>query len=115
MPPFDGIAPSRYEIYMKNVSRTYSDWRPINYSGIINYNKFLIRDLPSGVPCQFRVRAYNNGGWGAQSEPTLLTTPGEQFVPMSSKMRWKRLNMGGVLMILDRLRLYPYHRLEYVK
>ena len=74
-----------------------------------------MRELPSGVPCQFRVRAYNSGGWGELSEATLMVCPGEDQTPMETMRKWKKLKQGGPLMIIDRLQEYPKHRLDQLK
>lgn len=99
---------------MFNVSRTFKTWRPIEYSNDICTTRFLVRNLPMGVPCQFKVAAYNNGGWGELSEESLLAIPGEEQTPLSAALRWKRLTMGGPISLMDRLDFYPKHRMEHV-
>ena len=113
--PFDGIAPTKYMIYMRNVSRNFNDWRPIYYPGIIALNQFLVRNLPQGVPCQFKVAAFNNGGWSCRSEETDLIIPGEEQMPLTTNRRWRRLVLGGPLAVIDRMQLYPFHLLDILK
>jgi hypothetical protein len=76
--------------------------------------KYKVRDLPSGVPCTFRIAGYNNGGWGQPSEETPFITPGEEYSPLPFLKKWTKLSLGGPLAVLDRLNLYPNHRDEYI-
>ena len=76
--------------------------------------KYKIRDLPSGVPCTFRITGYNNGGWGMPSEETPFITPGEEYNPLPTLKKWSKLSLGGPLAIIDRMQLYPNHRDEQV-
>lgn len=112
-PTFDGIPPSKYKVSMKNVTRNFNTWADVYYPGDITKTRFLVRNLPMGIACQFRVAAYNNGGWGDYSVPTTLIVPGEQHEVLPDEMRWKRLRQGGVLAVLDRLEVYYYYRSEY--
>lgn len=56
-----------------------------------------------GVSCQFKVQAYNSGGWGGLSEETIFVTPGEETEVVSFENRWKKLEKGGLLAVLDHL------------
>lgn len=114
-PPFDGVAPEKYRVYMRNVSRCYNDWNPIAYNGDITTTKYKIRDLPTGVYCQFKVVGYNSGGWGLHSEETIMVCPGEELNPLGYGIKWKRLAMGGPLSVVDRMNVYPKHRHEALK
>lgn len=113
IPPFDGISPSKYKISMKNVTRNFSTWADVYYPGDIVKTRFLIRNLPMGIACQFRVAAYNNGGWGEFSEPTTFVVPGEQHQVLPDELRWKRLRQGGALAVLDRLESHYYYHSEF--
>ena len=113
-PPFDGVPPIKYIIFMRNNTRIYHKWTPITYNGTITWSKFLVKNLVPGIPCQFRVQSMNNGGWGMFSEATFMCFPGEMQQPLSSLKRWKKIELGGVMAILDRLTAHPYQRLEHV-
>lgn len=104
-PPFSGVQPTKYKIYMKNKSRNFNNWNEVYYSGDIMKTLFLVRDLPMGVSCQFKVQAWNSGGWGELSEETIFVTPGEETEHVSFETRWKRLQQGGLLAVLDHLEL----------
>ena len=112
-PPFDGILPFKYKIAMKNVTRNFNTWADVYYAGDIVKTRFLVRNLPMGIACQFRVAAYNNGGWGEYSEPTTHVVPGEQHQVLPDALRWKRLRQGGGLAILDRLESHYYYHSEF--
>lgn len=111
-PPFDGVKPFKYRLQMQNVTRNFHHWEEVYYPGEIRKSKFIVRNLPMGIACQFRVCAFNNGGWGKYSEPTAYVTPGEENAVLPDHLRWKRLTQGGPLAILDRMELYPKHRNE---
>lgn len=111
-PPFEGYPPTKYRIFMQNVTRNFHYWNEVYYAGDITNTKFVVRDLPMGVACQFKVQAFNPGGWGAFSEPTAYVTPGEDQAVLPDSVRWKRLNQSGLFGIMDRMDLYPYHRKE---
>lgn len=113
-PLFDGVPPSLYRIYMKNVSRCFNQWSPIDYKGVVRTTKFTIKDLPAGVHCAFRICGFNNGGWGLPSEETPLICPGEEYTPLPHNVRWRKLSLGGPLAVIDRLQYYPDHRHEYI-
>lgn len=112
-PAFDGIPPAKYKVSMKNITRNFNTWADVYYPGEITKTRFLVRNLPMGIACQFRVAAYNNGGWGEYSTATTHVIPGEQHEVLPDELRWKRLRQGGVLAVLDRLELYYYYRTEY--
>ena len=111
-PEFDGVAPWKFQIEMANRSRVYKQWRPINYTPEIKTTRFLVRELPSGVPCRFRISAFNNGGWSRDSEESVVVIPGEELTPLQTAGRWRKLVMGGPLSILDKLKAEPFNRLE---
>jgi hypothetical protein len=130
-PSFDGVAPLKYEVSVffsisrkmhKDKSASSSDgtddkenrWVAVYYPGDIIKNSFLVRNLTMGVPVQFRVRAYNHGGWGSHSAETILVIPGEEEQPISDYLRWRKLTKGGALAILDRLDKYPDERHEHI-
>ena len=77
---------------------------------------YIVRNLPMGIPVQFRIAAYNQGGWGKHSEPSSMVTPGEAsklYIP--SDVRWRRLSQGGVLSVLDHLKRYGNNRFEQLR
>jgi hypothetical protein len=113
-PVSDGIPPSKYKLAMKNETRNFNVWADVYYPGDITKTRFLVRNLPMGIACQFKVAAYNNGGWGEFSEPTTHVVPGEQHEVLPDALRWKRLRQGGVLAVLDRLESHWYYHAEYV-
>ena len=103
---------------------------------------FLVRNLPSGIPCQFKVCGYNNGGWGELSSESNLVIPGEDLAPTPDAQRWLRIReglhevrmcmrkimftwhvgyvcmisvAGGVLAALDQLDAHPQHRYDTIK
>lgn len=106
-PIFAGVQPFKYKIYMRNVTRNFHEWNEVYYPGDIKKTKFKIRDLPMGIACQFKVSSFNNGGWGQPSEETMYVTPGEDKTVVSDIVRWRRLQMSGVLGVLDRIKLCP--------
>lgn len=113
-PPFGGVLPSQYKLYMRNVTRNFNKWSEVYTPGPIKKSRYQVRNLPMGVACQFRVRAFNNGGWGALSEPTMYCTPGEDQNVLESAIKWRRLHAGGAIAMLDRLNLYPFDREEHI-
>eukprot|EP01036_Dinobryon_divergens_P030135 gene30135-39332_t len=115
MPVFDGVAASKFKVFMKNVSRAYNKWQEVHYPGDIKKMTFLVRNLPSGIPCQFKVCAYNNGGWGELSAESNQVTPGEDLGPTPDAQRWLRIREGGVLAALDQLDAHPQHRYDTIK
>jgi hypothetical protein len=111
--PFDGIPPSKYKISMKNETRNFNSWNDVYYPGDITKTRFMVRNLPMGIACQFRVAAFNNGGWGEFSDPTTSVIPGEQHEVLPDAFKWRRIRQGGVLALLDRLEMYPNYYAEY--
>eukprot|EP01031_Cornospumella_fuschlensis_P028318 gene28318-34193_t len=106
-PPFDGVPPLYYRLYMRNITRNFSHWEEVYYPGRkIFSTKFLVRNLPIGVACQFKVEAFNHGGWSLSSEFSTYVTPGEDSLPITKAMRWYRVRQGGVLAILDHIKLH---------
>lgn len=102
-PPFAGVPPSHYRVYMRNKSRNFNTWQLVYYPGDIAKTQFLVRDLPMGVGCQFRVSACNPAGWGRTSDETIYVTPGEENEQISTDARWRRIQKGGILAVLDHL------------
>ena len=86
-PNFDGIPPSCYKIFMKNVSRSYKTWREVAFKGQIKTTRFLVKNLPSGVSCKFRVKAFNNGGWSDLSDESIMVCPGEEQQPLPTDIK----------------------------
>lgn len=111
-PEFEGVKPWKYQIEMRNNSRVFNTWKPINYTPEIRLTRFLVRDLPSGVACRFRVSAFNNGGWSRDSKETGNVIPGEELTPLQTAGRWRKIGLGGPMAILDKMRLEPLNRLE---
>jgi hypothetical protein len=69
-----------------------------------------------GVPLQFRVTAFNNGGQSLFSEESAICCPGEANVSqIPSGVRWRRLTQGGPFSILDYLFTVPKVRLEQIR
>lgn len=113
-PEFEGVKPRMYQIEMRNNSRVFNSWKPINYTPEIRLTRFLVRDLPSGVACRFRVSAFNNGGWSRDSKETGNVIPGEELTPLQTAGRWRKIGLGGPMAILDKMRLGPLDRLENI-
>ena len=122
MPPFDGVPPTHYKVYMRNNCRLYYDWSVVpnaemipykpDQHGIIRYN---VSHLPSGIRVEFCISAYNKGGWSQLSKPSVHATPGEELEPQSIRSEWKKVLKGGPLAILDRLARYPQYRDEHIR
>ena len=112
-PTFDGIPPSKYKVAMMNVTRNFNVWADVYYPGDITKTRFLVRNLPMGIACQFKVAAYNNGGWGEYSDPTTHVVPGEKHEVLPDAIKWRRLRQGGVLAVLDRLETNSQYRAEF--
>ncbi len=102
-PPFAGVPPTKYRVYMRNKSRNFNTWKLVYYPGDILKTQFLVRDLPMGVGCQFRVSACNNAGWSKLSQETIYVTPGEENEQISVEARWRRIQQGGILATLDHM------------
>lgn len=111
-PPSRGIKPEKYRILMRNETRNYSKWSEVYYPGDITTTRFLVRNLPFGIPCQFKVAAWNRGGWSEYSPSTPLVVPGEEEEALPDDIRWRRLQQGGPLAISDRLDAFPKNRQE---
>lgn len=75
----------------------------------IRETSYVVRDLPSGIACRFRVQAFNPAGWSSFSIASDYVTPGEEQTPLPSQMVWRRLAQSGCLGILDRLKRHPQH------
>ena len=113
--PFEGIPPTKYRISVRLNTRNFSNWRPLPYqTGDIVDTKFTVRRLPAGVSVQFRVEAFNSGGWSKPSEPSVVMCPGESVVPLSVQDKWKKIVHGGPLCIIDTLNQFSSHRHEYL-
>ncbi len=102
---FDGVPVNRYDIYMKNESRLYSDWRlapnaaNIKSGGI--YTRFTVNHLPIGVRTEFRIIGFNTVGCSPPSKSSVRVTPGENLIPLGSEHRLRRLSAGGPMAVLD--------------
>lgn len=114
-PPFDGIAPTKYRIYMKNVTRIFNKWLDVYYPGDITKTKFSVRNLPMGISCQFKVAAFNNGGWGDTSDETMMVTPGEDNLATPDHIRWQRIQQSGILGVLDAMERSPKNLSEQLR
>jgi hypothetical protein len=114
-PAFDGIAPTHYRISMRNLTRNYHMWSVIPYKTAITTQFFAVRNLPSGIKCQFRVEALNEGGFSSPSEPSPYVCPGETYAPIDFFTRWNRLAQGGPLAVIDRMKVCPLVREEYLQ
>lgn len=113
-PPFCGVNTTAYRIFFRSESRNFHDWQVLPNVGPIPTSHYHIRNLTRGVECQFRVKAYNNGGWGSESLPSDEVCPGAGYTTISTAVRRSRLSMGGPLAILDRLELHPVTRTEHL-
>ena len=113
-PKFDGVAPIKYKISMKNFTRNFNTWKDLYYPGDITTTRFLVRNIPMGVACQFRIAAYNTAGWGQYSDESAQVTPGEEREVMPDRVRWARLRQGGALAIMDRLNQCTCYRSEFL-
>jgi hypothetical protein len=114
-PPFDGVPPTHYKIQLRNNTRNFKNWTEVQSSDPITTTLFIIRNLPMGVPVQFRVIAYNNVGPSKPSSETIMVTPGESKVaPLSKFTRWHRLAYGGVLSVLDHMKTCLKDRQEQI-
>ena len=100
---FDGLPAHKYKIASKRVSRNFSHWMDIAYPGDITKTRFLVRNLTMGLACQFKVAAFNNGGWSQYSLPTVFVTPGERRDVIPHDIRWRRIKQGGAFAVIDKL------------
>ena len=102
---FDGAPTTRYDIYMKNESRLYSDWKLVpNACNIPNaglYTRFTVNHLPIGVRTEFKIFGYNCSGRSPPSKASVKVCPGENLVPLGSEHRWRRVAAGGPMAVLD--------------
>ncbi len=102
---FDGAPTTRYDIYMKNESRLYSDWKlvpnacNIPHAGL--YTRFTVNHLPIGVRTEFRIVGFNCSGPSPPSKVSVKVCPGENLVPLGSEHRWRRVAAGGPMAVLD--------------
>jgi len=112
--PFDGNSAYKYSVEMRSKTRVFYQWQVAPSPGDINTTSFIVRDLPSGVAVQFRVRGFNNGGWSQYSEPTQPVTPGDWLAPMPTSGRWRRVVQGGSMAIIDVLLSRPMNRGEHI-
>jgi hypothetical protein len=110
MPEFDGMEPINFRVSMRNLTRNFHFWRTVEYKGIISSNSFTVRNMPSGVKSQFRVAAFNHGGWSIWSESTEYVCPGEKLAPLGFYSKWSRISEGGPLAVIDRMKAYPLVR-----
>ena len=112
-PDFDGVPANKYEIEVRSKTRVYKVWRKVKTPAPVTKTSYTVRELPSGVECQFRVRAFNNGGWSKYSLPTAMVTPGEHLTPLPTISRWRRIVQGGPLAAIDIMLLHPLNRGEH--
>lgn len=122
MPPFDGVPPLAYKVYMRNNCRIFYDWSVVPGAENVPYNpdqhgavRYNVNHLPSGVRVEFCISAYNKGGWSELSKPSVSVTPGEELQPQSISLEWKKTLRGGPLAVLDRLAKYPQYRDEHLR
>ena len=113
-PIFDGVEPTNYEIIMRSTSRNFSDWNEVPNKVPIPGKTFTIKNLPSGLPVEFKVRAFNPGGWSTLSDMSQRAIPGVELTPPSTEERWRRITEGGPLAAVDMLKWYPGNRLEHL-
>ena len=114
-PDFDGVPPTHYKVQLRNNTRNFCKWTDVENSMLITETIFIVRNLPMGVPVQFRVIAFNNVGPSKPSDETIMVTPGEsKVVPISKFTKWHRLAYGGPLSILDYLNTCPRDRQEQI-
>ena len=112
--PFNGVPPFKYQVEVRSNTRVYNKWMKCPSPLDITRTTFIVRDLPSGVPCQFRVKSYNNGGWSKYSLYTPMVTPGDELTPLNTQGRWRRIIQGGPLATIDMLTSQPLDRNEHI-
>jgi hypothetical protein len=116
---FDGVTVSRYDIYMKNDTRLYCDWKlapnAINIKSGGLYTRFTVNHLPIGIRTEFRVVGYNSVGRSLPSKASVKITPGENLLPVGPEHRWRRLARGGALAVLDHMEHYIKYRNEVLR
>jgi hypothetical protein len=120
-PPFDGVAPTHYKVFMRNNCRLFYNWSVVPGAEFLAHvgppgtpNRFNVNHLPSGVAVEFCVSAYNYGGWGSLSRSSVSVTPGDFLQPQSMRAEWKKITKGGPLAVLDRLDSCPENRWEHI-
>ena len=114
-PLFDGVQPWKYRILMRTGTRNFSNWRIVKNADKLKFTKYTVRELAIGIPCEFIVQSYNNGGWSNESEKSFKTIPGEFITPPTSEIKWRRINDGGILSIIDALNDHLYDRTTFLK
>ena len=112
--PFDGVETVKYSVEVKNHTRVFHTWQVVPSPRDIVSTTYIVRDLPSGVPCQFRCRAFNPGGWSQYSAATQMVTPGDSLTPMPTQARWRRVVQGGILATMDLIMNRPVNRTEHI-
>ena len=113
-PEFDGVAPSRYILEMYSKTRVFHTWQVCPSPVDIKTTTFIVRDLPSGVGVQFRLKCCNSGGWSQYSAASQQVTPGDSLTPLPTAGRWRRIVRGGTSAILDILLARPLNRVEHI-
>eukprot|EP00596_Hydrurales_sp_CCMP1899_P003429 CAMPEP_0119043238 /NCGR_PEP_ID=MMETSP1177-20130426/19666_1 /TAXON_ID=2985 /ORGANISM="Ochromonas sp, Strain CCMP1899" /LENGTH=893 /DNA_ID=CAMNT_0007010929 /DNA_START=292 /DNA_END=2970 /DNA_ORIENTATION=- len=115
-PPFSGVPATLYRIFYKSKARKFIEWMQVPNLRDLNKCEYTVKNMIVGVPCRFRICAYNNGGWGAHSEQSEWVIPGSNspstFQLISMGVQRSRLAKGGPLTILDRLEGNPLNREE---
>lgn len=116
---FDGVMVDRYDMYMKNETRLYKDWKLAPNASTIKagglYTRFTVNHLPIGIRTEFRVVGYNSVGRSLPSKASVRVTPGENLVPVGSEHRWRRLAHGGSMAVLDHMEHYLIYRNEILR
>jgi hypothetical protein len=112
-PIFEGVTPTRYHLLMRSTSRNYSGWNEVPNAVEIRGCSFTVKNLPAGLPVDFKVRAFNPGGWSTFSDISTKCTPGADLTPPTTEERWRRIAQGGTLAIIDMLNYNSTDRLEY--
>lgn len=77
-PAFTGSTPIKYDLQMRGIAKYNKTWKTVASTwsnGTIRKNRFHVPHLTSGLEHQFRVRAWNWGGWGEFSEESDLFIP----------------------------------------
>lgn len=113
-PAFSGAPSNAFKIFFRNGSRNFSEWTQVPNLGDVLIHSHHIRGLTKGIAYEFRVRAFNNGGWGTDSEPSDFACPGSSLILITTATKRSRLAMGGPLTILDYLGSHPIHREDHL-
>mmetsp|Transcript_37602 Transcript_37602/g.101955 ORF Transcript_37602/g.101955 Transcript_37602/m.101955 type:complete len:863 (-) Transcript_37602:894-3482(-) len=74
-PAFSGAAPLRYEVQMRGGAKYNRQWKLVGEWSVITKPEFNTPHLTTGLEVQFRVRAFNYGGWSEFSEVSEFFTP----------------------------------------